>query len=537
MVAEAGGDDHQKGAAGPKLEASGLLSLEGLARALKQGRGRVGATATNGDKQDRALTLSLAELAQVLKGAQVNPNRTAQDSLPNGRPLMSLDELDRALRSVQSSAPASSNGEGQRIGTLPLPLGDLAKMLKSSRTRPEPTKRAPTRATRTGASVPALTEPSPARRVPGKSIAAGKGEAGRDPLAIRASIGAKLDVNLMTNLARWTGSVKRRLGVRNMLPLLKVYALSGHLAPAIEVMVLKLARLPMMVDDSEFHDVTVDDLVDAIQTLHGIVYGSGRALADSAGGWSLSSESLAPDTQDSAESDKHRRATAAELRFLTERLRSELRGEVSEKGRKPGAEKEEPASTPAPVAFSDRQLDPETFHLRRSERGDLKVEGGEDEPDGPLNTELPSDGSAPPVPEATRGARPTDITDEEWRRLEPLIPPVKRGGRPGKYERREIVNGILYRTSTGCSWRRLPLDLPPWKIVHHYFRTWRADGTWVAIGDAVAGHRRGRESPASGAASLPTDKLPLTSTNDGEGEGAHRRYERNAVAVGVGPDD
>ena len=551
MVAEAGADGAQNGAAGRQEKASAGLSLERLARTLRQDRDRVGVTAKNGDNEDRKFTLSLAEVARLLRDAQGGVAPRAQDSRPAHRRLMSLDELDRALRGAQSSAREPSDGEGQRNGALPLSLGDLAKMLKSARSGADamvagpagpsvpsgrPDLPAHATATPTKASAPVLAEKSQQKRIKSEAMPTVKAEVGHDPLVIRASIGTKLDVNLLTNLARWTGSVKRRLGVRNMLPLLEVYRSSGHLAPAIEAMVLKLARLPVMVDDSEFHDVTVDDLVEAIQTLHGIVYGSGRAAAVSSGGSSLSSESLVADAQDSAESGIHGRATAAELQFLTERLRSELRGEVSENGRKPGAEKEA-VGTSSPVAVSDRQLDHVTNHSRRSERGDVKVEGGGDSPDGPLNTELPSNGSAPPESETTRSDRPTDTTDEEWRRLEPLIPPVKAGGRPGKYERREIVNGILYRTGTGCSWRRLPGDLPPWKIVHHYFRTWRADGTWMAISDAVAGHRRDWESLTNGAVSFPAEDTPPTPAGNGQGHGGSTWREKNAVAVGVGPDD
>ena len=88
---------------------------------------------------------------------------------------------------------------------------------------------------------------------------------------------------------------------------------------------------------------------------------------------------------------------------------------------------------------------------------------------------------------STRKAYPSDVTRAEWRRLEPLIPRVKPGGRPGKYERREILNGMLYQMRTGCSWRSLPDDLPPWKIVHHYLRTWRDDWTWERVIEAVDG--------------------------------------------------
>jgi transposase len=86
---------------------------------------------------------------------------------------------------------------------------------------------------------------------------------------------------------------------------------------------------------------------------------------------------------------------------------------------------------------------------------------------------------------AKRRAYPSDLNDEEWQVLDPLVPAVKSGGRPADHERREIVNAILYVLRTGCQWRALPHDLPPWKTVYTYFRTWRLDGTWRRIHDAL----------------------------------------------------
>lgn len=78
---------------------------------------------------------------------------------------------------------------------------------------------------------------------------------------------------------------------------------------------------------------------------------------------------------------------------------------------------------------------------------------------------------------------PSDLTDEQWRVLEPLIPPEKHGGRHREVDMREIVNAILYMIWTGCPWRQLPHDLPPWGTVWDYFRLWRIDGTWTRIHD------------------------------------------------------
>ena len=72
---------------------------------------------------------------------------------------------------------------------------------------------------------------------------------------------------------------------------------------------------------------------------------------------------------------------------------------------------------------------------------------------------------------------PSDLSQPEWAQVCRFIPAPKPGGRPAKYERREIVNALLYVARTGCQWRALPHDLPPWSTVYWYFRTWKKDGT------------------------------------------------------------
>jgi putative transposase len=80
---------------------------------------------------------------------------------------------------------------------------------------------------------------------------------------------------------------------------------------------------------------------------------------------------------------------------------------------------------------------------------------------------------------------PTDITDAEWRCLEPHVPPSKPGGRPRVHPVREILNSIFYILRSGCAWRLLPHDLPPWKTVYHYFRLWRLQGLWEQLHTAL----------------------------------------------------
>jgi putative transposase len=84
-----------------------------------------------------------------------------------------------------------------------------------------------------------------------------------------------------------------------------------------------------------------------------------------------------------------------------------------------------------------------------------------------------------------RSRYPTDLTDRQWRRLEPHLPPAKPGGRPRSVDMRDLMDAILYVLRNGITWRALPHDFPPWKTVYHYFSTWRTDGTWEAIHDAL----------------------------------------------------
>ena len=98
---------------------------------------------------------------------------------------------------------------------------------------------------------------------------------------------------------------------------------------------------------------------------------------------------------------------------------------------------------------------------------------------------------------------PTDLTDRQWKLIERLLPepPAGPAGRPVKHCKREVVNAILYLTRTGCAWRMLPKDFPPWQTVYWYFRAWREDGTLDRLHDAlreqVRAKREGRDAEPS----------------------------------------
>jgi transposase len=72
---------------------------------------------------------------------------------------------------------------------------------------------------------------------------------------------------------------------------------------------------------------------------------------------------------------------------------------------------------------------------------------------------------------------PSDLTDEEWTHVEPVIPPAKVGGNRRRVNIREVVNGIMYILSTGCQWRAIPKDLPPRSTLFDYLDLWSCDGT------------------------------------------------------------
>ena len=80
---------------------------------------------------------------------------------------------------------------------------------------------------------------------------------------------------------------------------------------------------------------------------------------------------------------------------------------------------------------------------------------------------------------------PSDLTDDEWSIIEPLIPPAKKGGNKRRVVVREVVNGIMYILSTGCQWRYVPKDLPPRSTLHDYFSLWGWDGTLDRIHHAL----------------------------------------------------
>lgn len=107
---------------------------------------------------------------------------------------------------------------------------------------------------------------------------------------------------------------------------------------------------------------------------------------------------------------------------------------------------------------------------------------------------------------------PSDLTDAQWERLAPLIPPAKPGGRPRTVDIRAVVDAIFYRTKTGCQWRQMPRDFPPWGTAAGYYRIWRRSGAWRVIHDALRAQVRvkaGRE-PTPSAAIIDSQSVKTT---------------------------
>ena len=127
-----------------------------------------------------------------------------------------------------------------------------------------------------------------------------------------------------------------------------------------------------------------------------------------------------------------------------------------------------------------------------------------------------------------RGLRyPSDLTDEEWALIRPLIPPAKRGGNKRTVDVRAVVNGVMYVLSTGCQWAALPTDLPPRSTVNDYFRRWDWDGTLMRIHHAL--YVQCRE--AAGREASPTAAIIDSQSVKGAEKGGAQSIRRATMAA------
>src|SRR3954454_10083170 len=112
----------------------------------------------------------------------------------------------------------------------------------------------------------------------------------------------------------------------------------------------------------------------------------------------------------------------------------------------------------------------------------------------------------------------TDLTDEQFALLQPSLPRPKKMGRPPA-DLRAALNAILYLVRTGCQWRLLPHDFPPWSTVHTWYRRWRPAGTWDRINEALRQRVRGRAGRHPSPRSSAADSQSVKTTPQGGPKG------------------
>ncbi len=131
-----------------------------------------------------------------------------------------------------------------------------------------------------------------------------------------------------------------------------------------------------------------------------------------------------------------------------------------------------------------------------------------------------------------RIAYPSDLTEAQWQLIRRRIPTGKPGGRRRSVDTSEVVNAIQYVIRTGCSWRQLPHDFPPWQTVYYYFRRFKQDGTWKKVHDDLREKVRVKAGRKQSPSAAIIDSQSVKTTEKG-GLGATTRARRSRVASGT----
>jgi transposase len=134
---------------------------------------------------------------------------------------------------------------------------------------------------------------------------------------------------------------------------------------------------------------------------------------------------------------------------------------------------------------------------------------------------------------------PSDLTDDEWALIKPLIPPAKRGGNRRSVDIRDVVNGLMYILSTGCQWAALPKDLPPRSTVNDYFLRWDHDLTLDRLHHALYVQCREQARRQASPTAAIIDSQSVKSAEKGGSQAgmvtmpARRSKARNAISWSI----